>query len=407
MSLAATPSFRRDVRVIGVIGIAHGLSHFYQLALATLLIVLMPHFGMSYAQVGALGAIFYGVSCVGQTVAGFAVDRFGARPMLAFGLLAAATAYALIAGLGNGFWSLVPMVALAGAGNCVFHPADYAILNASVEPGRIGKAYSVHGLGGTLGWVPAAPAMYFLAGAIGWQAAALIVSAAGFLVAFAVISQGSVMVDHRVARAAARSAGRFDTSALLSAPILICMLYFAFIAMTSVGIQQFAVPAMQKMFPLSLDAAAAALAAMLIGSACGVVAGGWVADGASRHDAVAAGGLFVAGALTAVIATGAIPAWTVLPLMALSGFASGITGPSRDMIVRGATPPGASGKVFGFVYSGLDIGSMISPLIFGFLMDHRLPQAIFWVAFGVYMLNVITVLQIKRVSRAPAPVAAE
>jgi MFS family permease len=403
MSVAVSGSFGRDARVIGVIGIAHGLSHFYQLALATLLIVVMPGFGMSYAEVGLLGAVFYGISGIGQTFAGFAVDRFGARPVLAFGLLAAASAFALIAGLAAGFWSLVPLVLLAGIGNCVFHPADFAILNASVNTTRLGRAYSVHGLGGTLGWAPAAPVIYFLSSAVGWQAAALIAAGAGVAVALAVASQGSLMADHRVARPGARPAARFDMSVLLTAPILICMLYFAFIAVTVVGIQQFAVPALREMFPLGLEAAAAALAALLIGSAVGVVLGGWVADRAARHDVVAAGGLFAAGALTAIIATGGVPAWLVLPLMALSGFAGGLTGPSRDMIVRAATPPGASGKVFGFVYSGLDVGSMVAPPVFGWLMDHHMPHAIFWGAFAIYMLNVVTVLQIRRFGRTPAP----
>lgn len=402
MSIAVSESVGRDARVIGIIGVAHGLSHFYQLALATLLVVVKDRFGMSFAEVGALGAVFYGVSGVAQTAAGFAVDRYGARPALAFGLTAAATAFALIAVLASGFWSLVPMVVLAGIGNCVFHPADFAILNASVNASRLGRAYSVHGLGGTLGWVPAAPAMYFLSSAIGWQGAALAASAVGFLVALAVASQGSVMVDHRVARAASRGASRFEVSSLLNAPILICMLYFVFIAITVVGIQQFAVPALQKMFPLALEAAAVALSSLLIGSALGVVLGGWIADRASRHDLVAAGGLLAAGALTAIIASGGVPPWLVLPLMALSGFAGGLTGPSRDMIVRGATPPGASGKVFGFVYSGLDVGSMIAPPVFGWLLDHNMAHAIFWVAFAVYMLNVVTVLQIRRFSPASA-----
>jgi len=403
MSVAVSQSFGRDARVISIIGIAHGLSHFYQLALATLLIVVMPDFGMNYAEVGILGAIFYGISGIAQTVAGFAVDRFGARPALAFGLIAAATAFTLIAGFASSFWTLVPIVALAGIGNCVFHPADFAILNASVNVNRLGRAYSAHGLGGTLGWVPAAPVIYFLSHAWGWQAAALISAAAGVLVAAVVAGQGRVMVDHRVARVAAKkSSVRGEVSSLLTAPILICMLYFAFIAVTVVGIQQFAVPALREMFPIGLEAAAAALTALLIGSAVGVVIGGWIADRATRHDTVAAIGLFVAGALTALIATGGVPTWLVLPLMALSGVAGGLTGPSRDMIVRGATPPGASGKVFGFVYSGLDIGSMVGPPVFGWLMDHHLPHAIFWGAFVIYMLNVLTVLQIRRFARVPA-----
>ncbi|HJQ59774.1 MAG TPA: MFS transporter [Vineibacter sp.] len=402
MSVAVSPSFGRDARVIGAVGLAHGLSHFYQLALATLLIVLMPDFGMSFAEVGALGAVFYGVSGAGQTAAGFAVDRFGARPVLAFGLLATSSAFALIAVLASGFWSLVPLVVLAGLGNCVFHPADFAILNASVDSKRLARAFSVHGLGGTLGWAPAPPAIYFLSSALGWQAAALIAGAGGMLLATAVLSQGGLMADHRVARPGGRPAAPFEVSVLLSAPILICLLYFVFIAITSIGIQQFAVPALRQMFPMSLEAAAAALSALLLGSAVGIVLGGVIADRAVRHDVIAAGGLLAAGALTAIIATGGVPAWLVLPLMTVSGFAAGLTGPSRDMIVRGATPPGASGKVFGFVYSGLDIGQMLAPPVFGWLMDHNLPQAIFWGAFVVYLLNVLTVLQIRRFANAPA-----
>ncbi|QQS12898.1 MAG: MFS transporter [Rhodospirillales bacterium] len=404
MSVAGAQSLGRDIRVIGVVGVAHGLSHFYQLALVTLLLVVRPQFGLSYTDIGVLGAIFYAVSGVGQTAAGFAVDRFGARPVLTFGLLSAASAFGLIALLGRDFWTLVPLVTIAGIGNCVFHPADFAILNASVDSRRLGRAYSVHGLGGTLGWV-AASVIYFLSEMFGWRIAAASASAVGVLVAAAVMSQGHAMTDHRVARRASGASGAFDVSALFSVPILVCMLYFVFVAITVVGVQQFSVPALQAMFPLSRDAAIWSLNALLLGSAVGVVAGGWLADSASRHDAIAAGGLLAAGALSAVIATGAIPALLVLPLMALTGFAGGVTGPSRDMIVRGATPPGASGKVFGFVYSGLDVGSMLGPPVFGWLIDHGMPHGMFWGAFAIYLLNVLTVLQIRRFSRPRAAMA--
>jgi dipeptide/tripeptide permease len=77
--------------------------------------------------------------------------------------------------------------------------------------------------------------------------------------------------------------------------------------------------------------------------------------------------------------------------------------------VRNATPPGASGKVFGFVYSGLDIGSFVAPPLFGVLMNSGLPAVIFWIAVGLYTFNAGMVMLIRNSSaRRPAhPAVAE
>lgn len=395
----------RDVRVISLVGIAHGTSHYYQLAFITMLLIVRESAGLSFTDVGLLGGIFYGVSGVSQTVAGFAVDRFGARPILAGGLATIGVSLALVS-LAHSFAAFAAIAVAAGLGNCVFHPADFALLNSSVRSDRLGRAFSIHGLGGSLGWA-AAPALYFLNDRFGWVGAALIGAIPGVVLSAVVFAHRTDLVDHRIkARAIAATHGHASGLALfMQMPILLCFGYFALLSASTIGIQQFAVPAFTGMFGVGETLAALCLIAFVVGSAAGVLVGGFFADRVRHHDRVAAIGLLVASALTVPIALGSVPVGLLLPLLALAGFAGGTTNPSRDMIVRNATPPGASGKVFGFVYSGLDVGSFTAPPVFGFLMSHGLPSAIFWAAVVLYVVNAGLVLVIRQAT-APTVTAA-
>jgi FSR family fosmidomycin resistance protein-like MFS transporter len=107
------------------------------------------------------------------------------------------------------------------------------------------------------------------------------------------------------------------------------------------------------------------------------------------------------------VATETVSADLLPLLLALAGFAGGTTGPSRDMIVRHATPPGASGKVFGFVYSGLDLGSFLAPLVFSQLIGLGEPAMMFWIATGLYVVNAGIVTVIRQATASPVTVAAE
>ena len=406
MSATALAPLGRDVRVISLIGVAHGTSHYYQLAFVTMLLIVREKAGLSFTDVGALGAIYYGVSGVCQTAAGFAVDRFGARPILAAGLALAAVGLALTA-WADSFLTFAAISVVGAVGNCVFHPADFALLNSSVNQRRLGRAYSIHGLGGSLGWA-AAPIIYFLDDLVGRTGAALIGAIPGLVLAALVLGHRRTLGDHRaeVRAAAAAPGAKVGLGLFLQTSILLCFAYFALIAMNTVGIQQMAVPAWMAMFGVTERYAALCLIVFMVGSAAGMLAGGFFADSMKRHDLVASGGLLVAAALTVPIATQAVSPALLLPLLALAGFAGGATNPSRDMIVRNATPPGASGKVFGFVYSGLDVGSLVGPPLFGYLMDLHLPAAIFWIAVVLYVINAGMVLTIRQTS-APRTVAAE
>jgi FSR family fosmidomycin resistance protein-like MFS transporter len=400
---------RRDFRVISLIGVVHGSSHYYQLAFVTMLLIVRDSAGLGFGDIGVLGALFYAVSGIGQTAAGFAVDRFGARPILAAGLAALGLSLALIS-LAHSFWAFAAIAVLGGAGNCVFHPADFAILNASVNQKRLGRAFSIHGLGGSLGWA-AAPAMYFLDHSVGWVATALIGAVPGFVLAALVFFNRTDLVDHRVrARAVAAAATEKPASIasiLLQAPILLCLGYFALLATNTVGIQQFAVPAWSSMFAVTENYAAVCLMVFVVGSASGMLAGGYIADHSHHHERVAAIGLLTAAAFTLPVATQSVGPMLLPVVLFLAGFAGGTTGPSRDMIVRGITPPGASGKVFGFVYSGLDVGSFIAPLLFSRIMVAGHPAMMFWIATGLYLFNAGLVTLIRQASPPRAAAAAE
>ena len=405
MSTAVQAPLAHDVRVISLIGVAHGASHYYQLAFVTMLLIVREKAGLSFTDVGALGAIYYAISGLCQTGAGFAVDRFGARPILAGGLALASIGLALTA-FADSFLSFAAISVVGAVGNCVFHPADFALLNSSVNQRRLGRAYSIHGLGGSLGWA-AAPIIYFLDGMVGRTGAAMMGAVPGLVLAALVLGHRRFLVDHRaeVRTAAAAEGAKSGFGLFFQASILLCFAYFALIAVNTVGIQQMAVPAWMEMFGVTERYAALCLIAFMLGSALGMFVGGFFADRVKRHDLVASAGLLAAAALTVPIAALAVTPGLLLPLLALAGMAGGVTNPSRDMIVRNATPPGASGKVFGFVYSGLDVGSLAGPPLFGQLMDLHLPAGIFWIAIGLYVVNAGMVLTIRKAS-VPHPVAA-
>jgi MFS family permease len=393
LNAPAASSFRRDARVIGLVGLAHSLSHFFQLALPPLFPLLHDEFGVSFAALGALVATFYVASGVTQFAAGFAVDRFGARPVLLGGvaLLAGGT---LAAGVVPGYVWLYPLAALMGAGNGVFHPADFAILNANVTARRLGHAYSTHGAGGNLGYALAPIVSYGLGAAFGWRAALVAMGVAGFaMLALLVVERASLACGHRgggVRHTLAGSMALFRQGA-----IVMCFAYFCLLAIGQIGLQTFAPTVLAAAFDVPLALGASVLTAFLLGSTAGIVAGGVFATRSSRHHRIASTGLLAAALIVLALAWLPLPHAAFLPIFALAGFALGATGPSRDLIVRGATPPGAAGRVYGFVYSGLDLGGMLGPIAFGFLIDRGAAHEVFYAVAACFALAIATVLKVE------------
>jgi MFS family permease len=385
----------RDARIIGALGAGHFASHFYQLTLPPLFPVLRAELGVPWLALGALLSVFYVGSGVGQPTSGFLVDRLGARPVLLAGLGLLAGGIALV-GLATAYWMLVPLALLAGLGNAVFHPADYAILNTAVAPRRLGRAYSVHGILGNLGWAAAPAVVVTLAGLLGWRAALVIVGGAGLALMALIASQGTLLAARREPPAPGPRGLAADVRVVLSPPIVAAFGYFTLSATATVGVKSFGVAAMVAAWGIPLGVATGALTLYLLATAAGILAGGLVADRARRHDAVAAGGLATGALLLFSLAVLPVSQAVLVPALTLAGFFHGVTAPSRDLLVRSATPPGASGKVFGFAYSGIDLGSALAPAVFGWLIDRGEPRGIFGVAAAVLAGAIFAIVLVRQ-----------
>ena len=397
MEAAVQPA--RDIRVLSLIGLAHGSSHFFQLALPPLFPLVKDALGVSYTELGLVMAVFFTVSGFSQVAAGFVVDRFGPQKVLPIGIALFGIA-TVAAGFAHGFWSLLPFALLAGLGNSVFHPADYAVLSARVTPTRMARAYSVHSVMGTLGWAAAPVTMIGLASRFGWRAALIGVGLAGIV--FAAL----IALEHRQLRADVHRHAHEAPSnwrLLLTAPILSCFLYFALLSLAQGGTQNFLPTLLPLVQDVSYVLAASATTMYLIGSAAGNLAGGVVADLTPKHARIVGAGLAGAGAVTLVLGIVALPPALLFAAVALTGFLTGATTPSRDMLVRAATPKGSTGKVFGFVYSGLDLGSVLAPLMIGVMLDHHLARATFIVMAGALVATIASAFLVR--SHGPAPAA--
>ncbi|HEX3861254.1 MAG TPA: MFS transporter [Stellaceae bacterium] len=378
---ATGSSVAGDIKLVGLVSAAHSMSHFYQLVLPPIFPLLTAVFGVGYAELGIVTSLVYVASGLMQTPAGILVDRLGPTRVLLAGMTLFSGAV-LMFGLVPGFWWLAPLAIVAGLGNSVFHPADYAIMTARVDAGRLGRAYGVHGLAGNLGWVAAPASMLALTAAFGWRAALVILGAAGLLLTLYLASQRAVLSGEPAAAsrttAAPSGTGREEARRVfLSPPILFCFAYFTLLSVSQVGLQTFLPSAAVAAFGVSIETANAMLTSFLLAASIGVVAGGIVADRFPRHELVIGLGLAISALLSLVFALASLPVAALTAVASLAGLAMGATNPARDMLVRGATPAGATGKVFGFVYSGLDLGAAVAPPFLGLLLDHHLPRLVF------------------------------
>ena len=396
---------RQDAQLIGLVGVAHLISHFSQLLLAPLFPWLKDAFGVSYAELGLLMSIFFVVSCLVQASSGFVVDRFGPRPVLFGGLgLLGAAAFGFAASPSYAMLALFSVV--AGVGNGVFHPVDYTLLNRKVHPSRLGHAFSVHGISGSLGWALAPAMLVPLAIAYSWRVALVCAGVLAFAVlALLVLNRRHLALADMVAKtpeahgAAAAAEGRL---AFLKIPaVWMCFAFFFFYAAALSGVQTFAPGAARLLHDVPVDLAAMCLTIYMVCSAGGMVAGGFLATDAARCERVIGAGFGIAALVALAIGFADIPAGTVPVLFGVMGFGAGTAGPSRDLIVKRASPPNATGRVYGVVYSGLDIGQAIAPLVFGSLMDHQQPRLV-WLGIalvqGVLIVNAFNVRKARRTS---------
>jgi MFS family permease len=366
--------WRQDAQVMGLVGLVHASSHFSHLLLPLMFPAFMKDFGLGYAELGLLMSVFFVVSGVGQALSGFFVDHFGARPVLYASLAMLALACASVTQV-QGYAGLMCSAVLFGLGNCTFHPVDFTILNNRVSEQRLGHAFSTHGLTGNLGWAAAPTFMVSISTFSHWRtayacAALVFVS----LLLLCLFQRAHLHTDpqRHPAQGAKPSNGTNTSLSFLRLPVVWwCFGFFVFSTMTLAVVQSFSVSIMQSLVGVSFEAATHTLTAYLICAALGMLAGGFMAATFAKHTQVVVAGSMLSAALLLVIcATTWLGPMGSMLAMAVTGFAAGVGGPSRDLMIKQATPKGATGRVYGMVYSGMDVGFAIAPALFGVFMDH-------------------------------------
>jgi MFS transporter, FSR family, fosmidomycin resistance protein len=380
--------------VLPTISIAHGLSHFFHLLLAPLFPLIKAEFGLSYSELGLLMTAYFVVSGVGQALAGFVVDKVGPLPVLfaSLGLMILAT---VVAATGNSYAWLMFASVLAGVGNASFHPVDYSILNARIAPEKLGHAYAVHGVCGSLGWAAAPVFLLTIAHASTWRMA---IASAGLLACAVLLlvwwhrdvlmpeKQASIVIE-----TPANLLGKPSESVFAFLTLPAVWMSFAFFFAYSIalgGVQSFGAEAASKLHELEPQWVAYCLSSYMVASAVAALVGGTLVSDVSRAEKIIAAGFISAALVALLIAFAPVSGLTVPLLFGVMGFCSGIASPSRDILIKRAAPPGATGRVYGVVYSGLDAGMALAPLGFGMLMDAKQPVAV-WVCIAVFQAVLI------------------
>jgi len=379
---------RRDFQVISIIGVVHLLSHAYQFTLAPLFPVMalepnMGGLGLSYSELGLLASLFFASSGLCQTPAGFVVDKIGPQPvlMVGLGLLSAAV---FLYSVAPSYGSLIALSILAGIGNSVFHPADYSLINGAVSESRLGRAYSVHSIGGYIGFAVAPAMLPLIENLMGWRGAVAVAGVIGIIVTiFLVFWRPDLRLggtSNPNTKNGENQSVRSGIMILLQPTILLGFLFFFILAMGLIGFKTMGPTALHEGWQLSIAFSGNAIASFSVAAVIGIAIGGVWADKSKNHHRNATWTFITSGALIVMIPWLPVNPTMLIGLLVVSGCSFGMALPNRDLFIRSLTPKGATGRVFGFVYCGLDVGASLTPFLFGVLMDLGKPEMVVIVA---------------------------
>jgi MFS transporter, FSR family, fosmidomycin resistance protein len=378
-----------DTRVNALLGTGHFLSHYYQLCLPPVFVAWQKTFGVSFAELGLAMAVMAASTAIFQTPMGFLVDRYGARPFLVAGTATMALSVAAMA-FATSFWQIIGLAFLSGCGNSVIHPADYSILSGSIDRARLGRSFAFHTFVGNIGFAAAPPATAALSLVLGWRGALLLVGLVGVPVVATILWQSRILIDQRQRpRTPAAAVASSGMRMLLSRSVMMFFAFFMVSAAAGAGIQSWLITILHRTYGMPIAAASSALTGWMIGSTCGVLLGGWVADRTDRHLPFVL--VLTTGAAAVLLAVGIIPMVPLLTMavLFLGGIMTGASRTPRDVMVKDAAPPGQIGKVFGFVSSGMSLGGAIMPVPYGMIIDSGRPWLVLVVVAGLLMASLL------------------
>ena len=395
----------RANRVNLLIGTGHFLSHFYMLILPPLFLVWQRDFQVSFAELGLTVALMSGVTAILQTPVGFLVDRHGARPFLVGGTLLMSMSMCAM-GLATEFWQILALSALSGVGNSVIHPADYAILSGSVPQERMGRAFALHTFSGNMGFAAGPPVIALLMGVMGWRSALLLLGGLGVPVVLTILLQSRILADqvrHHTHAGPALS-GR---ALLMTRPMLLFFGFYLLGSMAAAGVQAWLVTVLHDVKGLDIAIASSALTGYMVGNTAGVLLGGWFADRVRRLATITVVLTVTSAALTLAVGVLPLDGLVTCAVLFLSGMALGGSRTPRDVMVKDAAPPGQIGKVFGFISAGLPLGSALTPVPFGFLIDHNRPDLVLILVPAILLCSLLCMGSARVAAEGRIPAAAE
>ena len=384
-------------RAVGLVCVAHFLSHFYLMLLPPLFPVLSESLGIGYTEIGLGLTAFSIVSGFTQAPMGFLVDHYGPRKILIIGVILESVAFGVI-GYSPIYGIFLLLLGVAGIANSVYHPADYVILNHTVPGHRIGRAFSYHTSAGLLGEALAPATILLLASIIDWRIALILCGSFGIVIGIGLVVGTKPMTTSPVQGRPRSPKTTHGVKLLFTAPILMGVLFFIGISVVNRGITGFSVSALHEGNHLSLGVAGTLLSAWLFASPLGVLFGGRIADKSNNHARHIVICFVMIGGCIAGIVSFSHQIWLCALLFALGGFFAGMVSPSRDMLIRSLTPEGQFGKVFGFVSTGFNVGGIVAPPIYGYILDNHDPGLVFWTAALASFLTIVTVIGSKSAS---------
>lgn len=405
---------RAESLTIGAVFSAHFVSHFYQVAFAPVLPLVTAEFGIGFTEAGLVFSLLYLSSGIGQPIAGMLVDRFGAHRLLILGVFMQAGGV-LAMGFTTNFVQLLPLAVLVGLGNSVYHPADLSILSRRVALGRHGRAFAIHQVAASAGFAASPVIVGWMALSFGWRNGLIVAGLFGLTVGVALVLFRALLRIESAAMASAVGTGpskagrttspaRLPLHSVLLLPVVVAgFATFTLTGLSAVAVFGFGVAAFTS-YGVILTAAAWLVASYQFGMVGGILAGGLVAEQTASHRLVAIAGAAAAAILTLGVASNLFPYAVLMLLVAGSGVAHGVLLPSRDILLRAAAPPERLGTAFGAVYSGLDFGGLVGPLIYGPLLDLGRAQLVYVVSAVLMALSILAVVRIGGAnSHTPRP----
>ena len=189
--------------------------------------------------------------------------------------------------------------------------------------------------------------------------------------------------------------------------VWLCFSFFFWSTCALSAIQTFASPAMQAIYGLPLSVTALVVTGYMLCGAAGMVVGGFLVGRVQRLEKVISICMLGSAVLLFIVGTGWLAGMAAVGVASLAGLGTGLAGPSRDMLIKRAAPPGATGRVYGTVYSGLDLGFCLAAPVFGYMLDHHMNNMVFFGSAIALALSVVSAVIVgDGVSKKSKPAAA-